>query len=84
VGSRLEVTGPTTVGRDAGSGIRLERDEFASARHARIEPRPDGVWIEDLGSTIGTLVNDAQITGTRRLVTDDVVKVGATELRLLA
>lgn len=84
VGSRVEVAGPTTLGRETGSGIRLERDEFASARHARIEPRPDGVWIEDLGSTNGTFVNDVRITGTRRLSAEDVVKVGATELRLQA
>lgn len=80
--SAIEVTGPTIVGRDAGSGIRLERDEFASGRHARIEPRSDGVYVEDLGSTNGTFVNDARITGTRRLRASDVLKVGATELRL--
>ena len=83
-GSTIEVTGPTIVGRDAGSGIRLENDEFASARHARIEPRPDGVWVEDLGSTNGTFVNDARITGARRLSASDVLRVGATELRLQA
>ena len=53
-GSTVEVAAPTVVGRDAGSGIRLDRDEFASGRHARIEPRQDGVWVNDLGSTNGT------------------------------
>ena len=38
-GQTIEVAAPTTVGRDAHSGIRLDRDEFASATHARIEPR---------------------------------------------
>jgi len=80
--SGIEVSGPAVVGRDAGSGIRLEHDEFASARHARIEPRADGVYVEDLGSTNGTFVNDARITGARRLRASDVLKVGATELRL--
>jgi hypothetical protein len=84
VGSQVEIAGPTTLGRETGSGIRLERDEFASARHARIEPRTDGVWIEDLGSTNGTFVNDVRITGAQRLGADDVVKVGATELRFQA
>jgi hypothetical protein len=82
--SAIEVTGPTIVGRDPGTGIRLAHDEFASARHARIEPRADGVYVEDLGSTNGTFVNDARITGTRRLGASDVLKVGATELRLQA
>ena len=81
-GSVVDVTGPTVVGRDSGSGIRLERDEFASARHARLEVRPDGIWIEDLGSTNGTFVNDARIPGAQRLSPGDVVRVGATELRL--
>ncbi len=35
------MSAPTVVGRDAQSGIRLDRDEFASSRHARIEPRPE-------------------------------------------
>ena len=82
--STIEVAGPTVVGRDAGSGIRLVHDEFTSARHARIEPRTDGVWVEDLGSTNGTFVNDAPITAARLLSAGDVLKVGATELRLQA
>ena len=82
--SALEVRGPTIVGRDPGSGIRLEHDEFVSARHARIELRPDGVWAEDLGSTNGTFVNGVKLTAARRLSADDVLKVGATELRLQA
>ena len=55
-GRTIEVTAPTVVGRDATSGIRLEHDEFASSRHARIEPRPDGAWVDDLGSTNGTFL----------------------------
>lgn len=81
-GSTLDITGPTVVGRDAGSAIRLEHDEFASARHARIEPRHDGVWIEDLGSTNGTFVNEARVAGPRRLSASDVVRIGATELQV--
>jgi pSer/pThr/pTyr-binding forkhead associated (FHA) protein len=81
-GSTVEVKSSTTVGRDLGSGIRLERDEFVSARHARIEPRTDGVWIDDLGSTNGTFVNGARVTSARALRSGDVVRIGETELRL--
>lgn len=81
-GSTIEVGGPTIIGRDAGCGIRLERDDFASARHARIEPQPDGLRIEDLGSTNGTFVNDSRITDPRRLSAGDVVRIGATELQV--
>jgi hypothetical protein len=81
-GSAVEVTGPTTIGREVGAGIRLEHDDYVSARHARLEPRPDGTWIEDLGSTNGTFVNGARVNGSRRLQAGDVVRVGSTELRL--
>jgi FHA domain len=81
-GSSVELAGSTVAGRDAGSGIRLDGDDFASARHARIDPRPDGVWVEDLGSTNGTFVNGEQITARHKLRPGDVLRVGATELRL--
>jgi hypothetical protein len=81
-GSTLEVATSTVLGRDAGSGVRLDDDEFASARHARIDPRPDGVWVEDLGSTNGTFVNGAQIGSRRLLQPGDVLRVGETELQL--
>ena len=81
-GSTIEVAAPTVVGRDAGSGIRLDRDEFASARHARIEPRQDGVWVNDLGSTNGTYVNGARLKDPRLLRPGDVVRIGGTELEV--
>jgi len=81
-GSMLEVSGSTVVGRDESSGIRLDGDEFASARHARIDQRADGVWVEDLGSTNGTFVNGDQISSKRLLKPGDVLRVGETELRL--
>lgn len=81
-GSTVEVSASTIVGRDPESGVRLDGDEFASARHARIDPRPDGVWVEDLGSTNGTFVNGAQITSKRLLQPGDVLRVGETELKL--
>lgn len=80
-GSTIEVARRSTAGRDHESEIRLDGDEFASARHARIDPRPDGVWVEDLGSTNGTFVNGERITSARRLEQGDVVRVGETELR---
>ena len=81
-GATLELAGPTVVGRESGTGIRLDNDEYVSARHARIEPRLDGAWLEDLGSTNGTFVNGARVDGGRKLQPGDVVRIGSTELRL--
>jgi Inner membrane component of T3SS, cytoplasmic domain len=70
-----------TIGRGGQNDISIEGDEFASARHVRIEPRRDGVWVHDLGSTNGTHVNGLRIDRPRKLATGDVVRVGETELR---
>ena len=70
-----------TIGRSLENDVSIERDEYASARHARVEPRRDGVWVHDLGSTNGTYVNNVRIDRPRKLVTGDVIRAGETELR---
>jgi len=83
-GATIEVSAPTVVGRDVRSGIRLDRDEFASGQHARIEPRSNGAWVDDLGSTNGTFVNGSKLKKGRIAKTGDVIKIGATELQVQA
>jgi pSer/pThr/pTyr-binding forkhead associated (FHA) protein len=72
---------PLTIGRAEQNDVPLPGDDFASARHVRIEPRRDGVWVQDLGSTNGTFVNAIRIDRPRKLIHGDVVRVGETELR---
>jgi hypothetical protein len=72
---------PVTVGRASQNDLGLEGDEFASARHARFEPRRDGVWVEDIGSTNGTYLNGVRLDEPRRLKPGDVVRIGETDLR---
>jgi hypothetical protein len=72
---------PLTVGRGELNDIELEGDDFASARHARIEPRQDGVWIADMGSTNGTYVNGVQLERPRKLTRGDIVRVGQTDFQ---
>ena len=71
---------PVTVGRGGQNDLVLSGDEFASARHARIEPRGDGVWVQDLDSTNGTYVNGSRVAGAQRLDPGDVLRVGETDL----
>jgi len=83
-GATIEVSAPTVVGRDVQSGIRLDRDEFASGQHARIEPRSNGAWVDDLGSTNGTFVNGSKLKKGRIAKAGDVIRIGATELQVQA
>jgi pSer/pThr/pTyr-binding forkhead associated (FHA) protein len=70
-----------TVGRGSGNDVPIADDEYASSRHARFEPRRDGVWVEDIGSTNGTFVNGIRLTRERKLAAGDVVRIGETDLR---
>ena len=72
---------PLTFGRSAQNDVQLQRDEYASSKHARIEPRRDGVWLEDIGSTNGTYLNGIRLTRPKRLTPGDIVRIGETELR---
>ena len=81
-GERFELDSlALTVGRGAPNDVQLDGDEFASAKHARVEPRRDGVWVEDIGSTNGTYVNGTRIDRPRKLAPNDVLRVGETDLR---
>jgi pSer/pThr/pTyr-binding forkhead associated (FHA) protein len=81
-GTRFELNAKAiTVGRSASNDIRLDDDEFASGSHARIEPRRDGVWVEDIGSTNGTYVNGTRLGRPQKLMSGDVVRIGETDLR---
>jgi pSer/pThr/pTyr-binding forkhead associated (FHA) protein len=70
-----------TLGRAPENDLVLDTDDFASVKHARIEPRRDGVWVEDLESTNGTFVNGVKLTRPRKLSSGDVIRVGETDLR---
>jgi hypothetical protein len=82
-GDMFEIdSAPLTIGRGGQNDLVLSGDDFASARHVRIESRRDGVWVQDLDSTNGTYVNGARVAGAQRLEPGDVLRVGETDLRL--
>lgn len=81
-GRTLVISTPTVLGRHPSADVRLHGDDFASGRHARLVPRPDGLWVEDLGSTNGTFVGSERIAGERLLRPGETLTVGRTELRL--
>jgi hypothetical protein len=69
------------LGRGSENDVNLARDEYASSKHLRVEPRRDGVWVEDIGSTNGTYLNGIRLTRAKKLAPGDIVRVGETELR---
>jgi len=81
-GQRVALTHEAlTIGRGPLNDLQLDRDDFASGKHAFIDPRRDGVWVEDLGSTNGSFVNGVRLTSSRRLVPGDVLRIGETDFR---
>ena len=81
VGERFSLRASTSIGRDAGNDVPLS-DEAASARHAVLELRDGDWWIEDLGSTNGTVVNGTRIERAERLHFGDELAIGRIALRL--
>jgi pSer/pThr/pTyr-binding forkhead associated (FHA) protein len=54
------VTGPVVIGRAAECDISVPADEI-SRRHALVKPTPDGLSVEDLGSSNGTYINNKRV-----------------------
>jgi len=72
---------PLEIGRSETSQIRLD-DTYVSSSHARLFPR-NGTWfVEDLGSTNGTYLNQQRVTSSSEVHPGDTVKVGKTVLEL--
>jgi hypothetical protein len=79
-GTSIELSNAAGVGRGAENAIRLDGDTTVSSRHATLDSRADGLWVEDAGSTNGTFVNGAPVTTRRLLQPGDVVRIGHTDL----
>ncbi len=95
---RLPTTVVVTEGQLAGTSLPLGRggilvgrspectlvldDEFSSGRHARIFARPEGWFVEDLGSRNGTFLGGSRLTGPVPLTIGSVLRIGRTTLEL--
>jgi pSer/pThr/pTyr-binding forkhead associated (FHA) protein len=81
-GRVFELGEEVTLGRSPGCAVSLEDDTFTSSVHARVFRRNGELWLEDLGSTNGTWLNNERVTGLERLQRGDRVKVGSTILEV--
>ncbi|MDQ2837069.1 MAG: FHA domain-containing protein [Actinomycetota bacterium] len=81
-GTRIALTGkPILIGRANDSTLVLT-DDYASTRHARISETNSVWYLEDLGSTNGTYVGQAKVTGPIPLEAGVVIRIGKTAMEL--
>jgi pSer/pThr/pTyr-binding forkhead associated (FHA) protein len=75
------LNGNMQIGRADSCDIKLG-DTYVSANHARIYSRDDGWYVEDLGSTNGTYLNQRRLTAPAELRAGDKLRVGKTVMEL--
>lgn len=80
-GVSIVVRGPVIVGRSPGADIVIGAG-YVSARHARFTLMGQNLFVEDLGSTNGTLVNGQLISAPCALRSNDVVTIGDVSIRV--
>lgn len=82
IGTIIPVRSTISIGRKDENSIVLI-DQHVSGNHAKLLIKNDILFIEDLNSTNGTLVNGERISGKVKLYSKDVVKVGNTKFKVL-
>lgn len=66
---------PIYIGRSKQCALRLDQADI-SARHARLGYEGGEFWVEDLGSTNGTFVNQQQISGRVNVAPGSTIILG--------
>jgi pSer/pThr/pTyr-binding forkhead associated (FHA) protein len=75
--------GSNTFGRKSDNDISIT-DPYVSGKHGIIEIADDGLFVTDIGSTNGTMLNDAKLSPNMRtaITTEDVIRLGSMEFRI--
>jgi len=81
LGSSYALLPLTSVGRGLTNTISLN-DTFASAEHALFTLRGGQWWLEDRGSSNGTMLNGYRLEEPTVISAGDVVGVGRVDLRV--
>ncbi len=77
----FEFDGPMTIGRGADCDIVVD-DPTISGLHARIEKRPDGLYLVDQNSTNGCMVLEQKLTEFK-LLPGTAFRLGTCEFEFL-
>jgi pSer/pThr/pTyr-binding forkhead associated (FHA) protein len=72
---------PILIGRADDSTLVLT-DDFASSRHARLTNRGGQWYVEDLGSTNGTYLDQQRVQGPLLVTPGTPIRIGQTALEL--
>ncbi len=72
---------PILIGRADDSTLVLD-DDYASTRHARLSFSAGDWFVEDLGSTNGTYLDRAKVTGPTRVPLGVPIRIGKTVIEL--
>lgn len=76
--------GVNSFGRKSADNDVAIVDPYVSGKHGLIEVTDDGFFVTDIGSTNGTMLNDAKLVPNMRtaLQPDDVIRLGSMEFRI--
>ena len=77
----VKMAASMVIGRAPECELMLE-DTYVSQQHARIFGKNGAWYVEDLGSTNGTFVNDQKLAAPAMVQPGDRVRVGTTVLEL--
>jgi hypothetical protein len=82
-GSRIPIEPVTTIGRSPTSTIVLETN-YISTEHTRILYKGNTLWVEDMNSRNGTLVDSAKITQPVAVRPGSTLQVGDVRFKFAA
>jgi pSer/pThr/pTyr-binding forkhead associated (FHA) protein len=80
-GPALSMTGTIQIGRAEACHLRLP-DSYVSQFHAKVFARDGGWFVEDLGSTNGTFLNEQKVAEPQSLSAGDHLRVGKTVIEV--
>jgi pSer/pThr/pTyr-binding forkhead associated (FHA) protein len=72
---------PLRIGRSDDADIRLD-DTYVSQSHARLFGRNGSWFVEDLGSTNGTYLDRAKVSGPMKVPPGTPIRIGKTVIEL--
>ena len=77
----VKVAASMTIGRAPECELKID-DTYASQQHARLFGKNGAWYVEDLGSTNGTFVNDQKLAAPAMVQPGDSIRIGTTVLEL--